>query len=362
MWKVAYWLVKKMIPKSNAPDLFWLIEELNGTIGKQNHSVPSITKCIIVIGLLIKTKWIDFIRIQDFFSFGCDTVDIKYALKVIIMYFRVLIRGEPRNVFFGIRNELGASGEQLFTYIKDAVSGRDLEYGYDIRRKVKMEYEAKMNENENINRSKSGSLSSIVSSDENVNDDTIYSQITRDVLNIIANDENGDESNQINNNNSAKQHPMDCYCQECLLFAFEPQPQKKQRLMNDENIDDMSKDDDIILSNNNNNNSNDIVIVSNVNANAKAGSNATNGSKIVENNNNSNNINICNDKKDKKKNVPFAIQILRLFIGVMGKRALTVGEKHTLAGIISLLTDGGSNYWGRKVGLHGQVMFCYTSL
>ena len=190
--------------------------------------------------------------------FGCDTVDIKYALKVIVMYFRVLLRGEPRNVFFGVRNEFGASGAELMQYITDAVSVADLEYGYDIRRKLQMESELKQAENEqdlgidsnpnnnntNINNM-SNNNNNIVNCSDEVDENQIYTEIARDVLDIIVNNCDLDESDE-NVLNDLTPHEMGCICNTCIEFAFSEPSRKRQRLMRSSEIEEKNSDIDII--------------------------------------------------------------------------------------------------------------------
>ena len=149
VWLTNYWLAKKKIAKSNSPDLFWLIEQCKGQVGKQQHSIPITTAIIIIEGLLIQSKLAQYLKNEEFLGFGCDTVDITNDLKVMIMYYRCIIAGEPYNAYFAIRNELGATGTQLMQYIQDVASGKDLVYGYDIRRKAKLEALKRRNNDSN---------------------------------------------------------------------------------------------------------------------------------------------------------------------------------------------------------------------
>lgn len=343
VWTVAYWLVKQLVAKSNAPDLFWLIEELGGIIGKQQHSPQSVTKCIIVIGLLIKSKWIAHLKLQDILSFGCDTVDIKFALKVIVMYFRDVLRGWPKQIYFGLRNELGGTGKNIFTYVTDAVSGRDLEWGYDIRRKIKLECKS---DSDNDSKSSENNENNINNINNECND--MYGNILLDIFGINSN------INENNENILENTHKKDCVCDECIQKLFSSPLRKKQKNNTSMETDtDSDNDSDMVTTNNNNSNNSNIS-----ESNKSINQNNQHNQNSISSLNNQNNISNTDVNNNNKTNLEsYAMDTLKRFVKVAGKNSLILGEKHILLDTMSLQTDGGTNYYGQKNGLHGLVKY-----
>ena len=321
-----YWLAKKKIAKSNSPDLFWLIEECNGVVGKQQHSIPITTAIIITEGLVIQSKIAQYLKHQEFLGFGCDTVDIAYDLKVMIMYYRCIVAGEPYNAYFAIRNELGATGAQLMQYLQDVASGNDIIYGYDIKRKARLEACKSNNEN-----------------NENDNGNSNNNNEMENDISVLSGNQN---KNKIKNKIVIKSngHPYNCICFDCIDLLLEGNDNSNN---NNDGANDDSDDD-----NDDSDESDDIEPPKKRRRLSKYGNKNSN---VNDNGNN-------NDRDEKKEEIDtscidkaYAMKILSKFVQIVQTSNLVVGLKKTMLDTVSLNTDGGKNYYGHKNGLRGQV-------
>ena len=224
-------------------------------------------------------------------------------------------------------------GEQLLQYVKDQITGADLDYGFDLRRKIAMEAKHQI---EIMKAHQQQVHPTLLLSGDNANDNgsesemddfDIYLSRLDGGSNAAAN-ETSENASHVESKSAESTdvdvlgiHGPDCTCVDCSLqilgSAFDLG-----------NIED--------------------------------GGNENNN----ENNNKNNNENKSDEKDEYDETfakLPRSMRVLLRFLDVTPHRLRSVGWNHFLQSLLSLCTDGGSNYSGNKIGLQARVM-CFVVL
>eukprot|EP01083_Nonionella_stella_P123995 374010_1 len=88
---------------------------------------------------MIRSVTFEYIEKALWVSWGLDTGDGCDSKKLLYVFAQVLMKGEPLSMHVGVRGELGATGKELWDMFFALLSGDDLEYGYDVETKIKIE-------------------------------------------------------------------------------------------------------------------------------------------------------------------------------------------------------------------------------
>eukprot|EP01083_Nonionella_stella_P210563 762187_1 len=108
---------------------------IRGLKGKTNSK----TYITLVLGSMIRSVTFEYIEKALWVSWGLDTGDGCDSKKLLYVFAQVLMKGEPLSMHVGVRGELGATGKELWDMFFALLSGDDLEYGYDVETKIKIE-------------------------------------------------------------------------------------------------------------------------------------------------------------------------------------------------------------------------------
>ncbi len=103
---------------------------------------------MICIGCIVRSAVVRLFKDAAFITFGEDGADVKDGANLFWIWARAVVDAEPIQLFWAVRRELRQLSEILFDIFMDSLSGQDIEYGYDYRKKV--EYEAICDYNEKI--------------------------------------------------------------------------------------------------------------------------------------------------------------------------------------------------------------------
>lgn len=106
-------------------------------IGLQLHSPQSARKMIIILGMNVKADVFDEIKKQPFNSWGIDLHHTGDMFKLLAAFTRIIVIGIPWHPYVGLREINVQNGKDLFhVFFKDMLTGKDLEWGYDLLKKI----------------------------------------------------------------------------------------------------------------------------------------------------------------------------------------------------------------------------------
>ena len=136
------------IPARTHPFILHLLHVHGVDIGKRLHSPSTAKKMTIVIGSVIKAAVIKTLQSVNWLTFGSDGADVKEACDLFYLWVRCVVEGKPIQLFYAVRPEVRKLSKMLFDAFCDAVTGKDIEYGYDY--KTKLEQQAIREYNEEV--------------------------------------------------------------------------------------------------------------------------------------------------------------------------------------------------------------------
>eukprot|EP01083_Nonionella_stella_P123998 374014_1 len=139
VWRAVYASALLNIPYVTHPFIMYLGCKANGKYGKILHGASTAAYITLVLGSMIRSVTFEYIEKALWVSWGLDTGDGCDSKKLLYVFAQVLMKGEPLSMHVGVRGELGATGKELWDMFFALLSGDDLEYGYDVETKIKIE-------------------------------------------------------------------------------------------------------------------------------------------------------------------------------------------------------------------------------
>lgn len=143
MWRHVAWLNQEGIALHKVVGLHNVVEKSGGKVGDKMHSEPTAAVMTIVLGMTSRMTWIQYLQKRDKLSYGWDTIDDSDVNntknKELGMWIQTCVGGLPHRLHWCFVTELSASGADLCDAVVDAVTGQNLDYGFDQLLKYEIE-------------------------------------------------------------------------------------------------------------------------------------------------------------------------------------------------------------------------------
>ena len=192
-----------------------LTRKNGGNVGKKQHSKPFATKTTVFNGLTAKSKLIEYLESKNQIVWQFDSVDDDDGPKFLVIVARTVCVGYPYLAFFGIRPHYESTGEAVTQVALDAITGRDVDWGYDLQRKFEIEYQSLNatsqsdgnDKNDNKNNKKDDHMSNGNLKEKRSRKSGTWSNISMDRVNM---NEQNNKNNNISTSKRKRKGHLDC--------------------------------------------------------------------------------------------------------------------------------------------------------